>query len=75
MQFTVAILGVGQLKPLDTRRERQLYFGQGDGAGRRIRLRCTPELSFQLDETLAYSEHIQRLLLQVQREDGEKHNG
>ena len=43
--------------------------------GRRIRLRCTPELSFQLDETLAYSEHIQRLLLQVQREDGEKHNG
>ena len=42
--------------------------------GRRLSLRFTPELSFQIDESLAYSEHIQRLLLQVKREDGERND-
>ena len=42
--------------------------------GRRLSLRFTPELSFQIDESLAYSEHIQRLLLQVKQEDGEKND-
>ena len=37
--------------------------------GKRIRLRFTPTIEFALDTSLDYSEHIQRLLLQVERED------
>lgn len=33
--------------------------------GRRIRLRFTPEISFALDKSLDYGEHIQKLLLKV----------
>ncbi|MBP2650263.1 MAG: Ribosome-binding factor [Firmicutes bacterium] len=36
--------------------------------GKRINLRFTPELSLQLDETLEYSDHIQKLLTKI-RED------
>lgn len=39
--------------------------------GQRIRLRFTPEISFALDTSLNYGEHIQKLLLQV--EGGQKH--
>lgn len=39
--------------------------------GQRIRLRFTPEISFALDTSLDYSEHIQKLLLQV---EGERKN-
>ena len=39
--------------------------------GKRIRLRCTPEIAFQLDKSLAYSSHIQELLLKIQREEQE----
>lgn len=35
--------------------------------GQRIRLRFTPEISFALDTSLDYSEHIQKLLLQVEQ--------
>ena len=38
--------------------------------GHRIRLRVTPELKFVLDKSLDYSEHIQKLLLQIEREQG-----
>ena len=38
--------------------------------GHRIRLRFTPEISFALDTSLDYGDHIQKLLLQV--EGGEK---
>ena len=38
--------------------------------GQRIRLRFTPEISFTLDTSLDYSEHIQKLLLQV---EGDNH--
>ena len=34
--------------------------------GHRIRLRFTPEISFALDTSLDYCEHIQKLLLQVE---------
>ncbi len=35
--------------------------------GQRIRLRCTPEISFHLDKSLDYSAAIQALLLKIQR--------
>lgn len=38
--------------------------------GHRIRLRCTPELSFHLDKSLDYSVHIQELLTKIKAEDG-----
>lgn len=44
--------------------------------GKRIRLRFTPIISFALDTSLDYGEHIQKLLLQVNREqnfEGEIH--
>ena len=34
--------------------------------GHRIRLRFTPEISFELDTSLDYGDHIQKLLLQVE---------
>ena len=42
--------------------------------GKRIRLRFTPTIEFALDTSLDYSEHIQRLLLQVEREQISKNN-
>lgn len=42
--------------------------------GKRIRLRFTPTIEFALDTSLDYSEHIQRLLLQVEREQTSKNN-
>lgn len=33
--------------------------------GKRVKLRFTPKISFALDTSLDYSEHIQKLLLQV----------
>ena len=40
--------------------------------GRRVRLRYTPELSQEIDDSMAYSAHIQKLLLGIQREETEK---
>jgi len=37
--------------------------------GHRIRLRFTPTIEFALDTSLDYSEHIQKLLLQVERDN------
>ena len=37
--------------------------------GRRIRLRFTPEISFALDNSLAYSSHIQELLMGLNKND------
>ena len=39
--------------------------------GQRIRLRFTPTIEFALDTSLDYSEHIQKLLLQIEREHKE----
>lgn len=39
--------------------------------GKRIRLRCTPELSFQLDKSLDYSVHIQELLTKIKENEAE----
>ena len=39
--------------------------------GKRIRLRFTPEISFALDTSLDYSEHIQKILLDIEK-DSEK---
>ena len=36
--------------------------------GKRIRLRFTPTIEFALDTSLDYSEHIQKLLLQVEKD-------
>jgi len=36
--------------------------------GRRIKIRFTPEISFALDKSLDYSEHIQKLLLKIEQE-------
>ena len=45
--------------------------------GKRIRLRCTPEIIFALDTSLSYSDHIQRLLNEIHedRPAGEKEEG
>ncbi|WP_018704448.1 MULTISPECIES: 30S ribosome-binding factor RbfA [Sporomusaceae] len=40
--------------------------------GKRIRLRCTPELSLHLDKSLDYSNHIQKLLLQLEKDGTDK---
>ena len=37
--------------------------------GKRIRLRCTPELTFALDKSLDYSAHIQELLLKIKADE------
>ena len=41
--------------------------------GKRIRLRFTPEISFAPDTSLDYSEHIQKILLDIEKE-GTKQN-
>ena len=44
--------------------------------GKRVRLRYTPELSLEIDDSMAYSAHIQELLLRVQKEErGETEKG
>ena len=40
--------------------------------GKRIRLRCTPELSLHLDRSLDYSNNIQKLLLQLEKDGTNK---
>ena len=40
--------------------------------GKRIRLRFTPEISFALDTSLDYSEHIQKILLDIEKEGNSK---
>ena len=40
--------------------------------GHRIRLRFTPFVSFAIDKSLDYGEHIQKLLLQIEKESAEK---
>ena len=40
--------------------------------GARIRLRYTPELDFQYDETTMRASRIEEILMQVKREDDEK---
>ena len=40
--------------------------------GKRIRLRFTPELTFELDKSLDYSAHIQELLLKIKAEETAK---
>ena len=42
--------------------------------GKRIRLRFTPEISFALDTSLDYGDHIQKLLLQVEGDLGNVDN-
>lgn len=37
--------------------------------GKRIRLRFTPELTFELDKSLDYSAHIQELLLKIKADE------
>ena len=41
--------------------------------GRRIRLRFTPELTFELDKSLDYSAHIQELLLKIKADEAAGH--
>ena len=41
--------------------------------GQRIRLRFTPEISFALDTSLDYGDHIQKLLLQVEGDKNDNH--
>ena len=40
--------------------------------GQRVRLRYTPELSLEIDDSMAYSAHIQELLRRVQEESADK---
>ena len=40
--------------------------------GKRIRLRFTPEISFAPDKSLDYSEHIQKILLEINRTEKER---
>lgn len=39
--------------------------------GKRIRLKFMPELHFQSDKSLDYSDHIQKLLLQIEKNEAE----
>lgn len=39
--------------------------------GKRIRLRRTPEISFQLDKSIAYGSHINEILRQIEPTKGE----
>lgn len=39
--------------------------------GKRVRLRYMPNLTFELDKSLDYSEHIQKLLLKAERGETE----
>ena len=39
---------------------------------KRIEIRHTPELSFHYDESIAYGEHIEKILEQVKEEDHER---
>jgi len=41
--------------------------------GKRIRLRMTPEITFQLDESLDYSSKIQELLIKIKNEEEANH--
>ena len=40
--------------------------------GKRIRLKFVPELHLQTDKSLEYSEHIQKILLQIKSDEAEK---
>lgn len=40
--------------------------------GRRIKIRFTPEISFALDTSLDYSDHIQKILLDLDKEGAGK---
>lgn len=42
--------------------------------GQRVRLRFTPEISFALDTSLDYGDHIQKLLLQVEGDNKDDAN-
>lgn len=42
--------------------------------GKRIKIRFTPEISFALNTSLDYSEHIQKLLLQIKDGDSIENN-
>lgn len=41
--------------------------------GQRIRLRKTPEISFEFDESIDYGNRIENLLHQIQEENKDKH--
>ena len=43
--------------------------------GRRVRLRHTPELHFEVDRTLDHSDRIEELLREARPEDGEQEHG
>ena len=43
--------------------------------GKRIRLRFTPEISFELDKSLDYSAHIQELLIKIHKEEESRTDG
>lgn len=42
--------------------------------GHRVRLRITPELKFEIDKSLDYSEHIQKLLNKIKTDDAARGN-
>ena len=65
----VSIMGSEQqVKDSWTRLNRGLGFIRRE-IGKRIRLRFTPELTFELDKSLDYSAHIQELLLKIKAEE------
>ena len=71
---------VSDLKGIDSAKEAVEGLTAATGrirreVGQRVRLRYTPELSLELDDTMAYSAHIQELLLRVQKEEQEKKGG
>jgi len=39
--------------------------------GKRVKIRFTPEISFALDTSLDYSEHIQKILLDIEKEQNQ----
>lgn len=42
--------------------------------GKRIRLRITPEIAFEWDESLAYGHHIENLIHQINKEQNDKNS-
>ena len=68
----VSLMGSDEQKA-DTLRGLQSSLGYlRSEIGKRIRLRCTPELSLHIDTSLDYSTRIQELLLKLQQEEGNR---
>ena len=69
-KIRVSVLEEEQRKPLVKALKNAAGFIRRE-LGKNLRLRYTPELTFAIDTSLAYSAHIQELLLKIEKEEGQ----